>query len=39
MASMELNAAVESVSEGVELTPAQKRAATIAAKKAIAETK
>lgn len=34
MASMELNAGVESVVEGAEQTPAEKRAATIAAKKA-----
>lgn len=38
MASIALNnAPVESVSEGVKLTPAQKRAATIAAKKAAKE--
>jgi len=38
MASMKLNnAAVESVTEKPVLTPAQKRAATIAAKKALAE--
>jgi len=37
MASMNMNAPVESVKESAELTPAEKRAATLAAKKTAAE--